>query len=113
MIRAHPRSTRIGTIFPYTTLFRAKVRFQNTGKGPASLVDIGVSLSEMVDLSTIRIVDQYPECVPCQEAYAGQSCLDTVTTADSVHFIFRNIYLPGKRQQGIKDRKSTRLNSSH
>src|SRR3546814_15226552 len=62
----------------------------------------------MVDLSTIRIVDQYPECVPCQEAYAGQSCLDTVTTADSVHFIFRNIYLPGKRQQGINDADSTK-----
>src|SRR3546814_12528777 len=85
-----------------------KVRFQNTGKGPASLVDIGVPLSEMVALSTIRIVDQYPECVPCLEAYAGQSSLNTVITTDSVHFIFRNIYLPGTRQQGINYADLTR-----
>ncbi len=85
-----------------------KVRFQNTGKGPASLVDIGVSLSDMVDLSSIRLVDQYPECPPCEDAYAGQSCLDTVIKADSVHFIFRNIYLPGKRQLGVNDADSTK-----
>src|SRR3546814_10725306 len=44
-------------------------RFQNTGIGPANLTDIVVSLSKIVDLYNIRIVDPYPECFPFQEAY--------------------------------------------
>ncbi len=87
-----------------------KIRFQNTGKGPAKKVDIGVAFSENVDLSSIRIISQYPECVPCKDAYEGQSCLDTVLkiTADSAHFIFRNIYLPGVQQEGVTDIDSTK-----
>ncbi len=86
-----------------------KIRFQNTGKGPAKKVDIGVAFSENVDLSSIRIIGQYPECVPCKDAYEGQSCLNTVLkmTADSAHFIFRNIYLPGVQQDGVTAIDST------
>lgn len=85
-----------------------KVRFQNTGKGPASTIDVGVSIPPAFDPATISINDMYPKCIPCAEAEPGQSCLDTIITSDSVHFVFKNIYLPGVRQEGVKDKDSTK-----
>ncbi|MCD0488148.1 PKD domain-containing protein [Pedobacter sp. MC2016-14] len=84
-----------------------KVRFQNTGKGPAKKIDVGVSLSEVFDPASIKIVQSKPEVPLCKGAYANQSCLDTVTRLDSIHFIFRNIYLPGTQQEGVNDADST------
>ncbi len=85
-----------------------KVRFQNTGKGPASTIDIGVSIPPTFDPATISINDLYPKCIPCAVAEPGQSCVDTIITSDSVHFVFRNIYLPGVRQKNVKDKDSTK-----
>lgn len=85
-----------------------KVRFQNTGKGPASTIDVGVSIPPTFDPATISINDMYPKCLPCAEAEPGQSCLDTIISRDSVHFVFRNIYLPGVRQKDVKDKDSTK-----
>ncbi len=85
-----------------------KVRFQNTGKGPAHKVDVGVAIPPTLNPSSIDIKDMYPKCVPCATAYSGQSCLDTVITKDSIHFIFNNIYLPGVRQKNVEDKDSTK-----
>lgn len=84
-----------------------KVRFQNNGKGPAKKIDVGVSLSPVFDASTIKVTKTKPELPVCDGAYAGQSCLQTVTGKDSVHFIFNNIYLPGSAQEGVNDADST------
>ncbi len=84
-----------------------KVKFQNTGKGPAGQISIGVAVPPVLDANSLEVMDQYPKCVPCDAAYAGQSCLDTIINKDSIHFIFKNIYLPGLRQEGFYDPDST------
>ncbi len=84
------------------------VRFQNTGKGPATQISAGISVPSMLDARSIEILDYYPRTIFCNTgASAGQSCLDTIVHKDSIHFIFRNIYLPGLRQQGFSDPDST------
>lgn len=84
-----------------------KVRFQNTGKGPAKKIDVGVSISPVFDSSTLKVTKTKPEVINCDSAYANQSCLQTLFKADSVHFVFNNIYLPGMQQKGVKDADST------
>jgi hypothetical protein len=85
-----------------------RIRFQNTGKGPAKKVAIGVSLSQVFDPATIAVTKTKPAVKATNNPeYAGQSYLSTVTGKDSVHFIFNNIYLPGTGQQGVTDADST------
>ena len=84
-----------------------KVRFQNTGKGPAKKVDVGVAIAEVLDMESIKILDSKPKVVMADSAYLNQSSLDTLRGADSVHFLFQNIYLPGVQQKGVKDADST------
>lgn len=83
------------------------VRFQNTGKGPAKKVNIGVSLSPVFNPATIKVTRTKPEVSLCAGTYANQSCLDTIIGKDSVNFIFKNIYLPGTQQEGVNDADST------
>ncbi len=83
------------------------MRFQNTGKGPAKKVDVGVAIAEVLDRNSIEIIDSKPKLVPNKAAYANQSHLDTISKADSTHFIFNNIYLPGLQQKGVRDADST------
>lgn len=84
-----------------------KVKFQNTGKGPAKKVDIGVDIPQVLDKGSIEILDSKPKLTPGKPTYANQSYLDTVSAADSIHFVFNNIYLPGTQQKGVKDTDST------
>jgi hypothetical protein len=84
-----------------------KVRFQNTGKGPAKKIDVGVNVAEVFDANTITVIKTKPEVVNCDSAYSNQSCLKTLMKGDSVHFVFSNIYLPGTQQKGVNDADST------
>lgn len=84
-----------------------KVRFQNTGKGPAKRIAITVSLPGMLNSATLKVVDMKPACVWCNTAYPNQSCIDTLVFKDSIQFIFKNIYLPGTQQEGVTDPDST------
>ena len=84
-----------------------RVRFQNTGKGPATNVTLGIAVPAVLDPRSTEILDHYPHCVPCDSAYAGQSCLDTLIRNDSILFVFKNIYLHGLRQEGFSDPDST------
>jgi hypothetical protein len=84
------------------------VRFQNTGKGPARQVSVAVSVPEMMDAGSIEVLDYYPKTAFCKSIIqSGQSCFDTIIHKDSIYFNFRNIYLPGLRQQGFSDPDST------
>lgn len=84
------------------------VRFQNTGKGPARQASVAVSVPEMMDAGSIEILDYYPKAPFCKSiADQDQSCLDTIIHKDSIYFVFKNIYLPGLRQQGFNDPDST------
>lgn len=84
-----------------------KIRFQNTGKGPAKKVDVAVNLSKVFDPATLKVTKTKPEVLTCDSAYSGQSCLKTIIGTDSIHFVFSNIYLPGMDQKGVNDADST------
>ncbi len=84
------------------------VRFQNTGKGPARQALVAVSVPGMMDANSVEILDWYPKAAVCNSGFRpNQSCLDTIIHKDSIHFVFKNIYLPGLRQQGFSDPDST------
>lgn len=85
-----------------------KVQFQNTGKGPASKVAIGIAVPGMLNGQSLEITDYSPRCVMCDSAYERQSCLDTIVRQDSIFFVFNNIYLKGMQQEGVEDPDSTK-----
>lgn len=85
-----------------------KVQFQNTGRGPASKVAIGIAVPGMLNGQSLEITDYSPRCVMCDSAYERQSCLDTIVRQDSIFFVFNNIYLKGVKQEGVADPDSTK-----
>ncbi|MEM7573838.1 MAG: PKD domain-containing protein [Bacteroidota bacterium] len=88
-----------------------KIRFQNTGEGPASTVKIVTTVDDEFDPNSLEIIDNYPVCPLCPEGLgeaATYSCLDTIRRRGELEFIFRNIYLPGTRQDNVSDRDSTK-----
>ncbi|TAG50752.1 MAG: hypothetical protein EAZ27_14220 [Cytophagales bacterium] len=48
-----------------------------------------------------------PKLISCDSAYTNQSCISLNKSTDSVHFVFNNIYLPGKQQKGVNNADST------
>ncbi|HMH22966.1 MAG TPA: PKD domain-containing protein [Puia sp.] len=85
-----------------------KVNFQNTGKGPAKKISIGIAIPQQLNTSTITLKSMSPVCRWCDSAYNRQSCIDTIYRKDSVYFVFNNIYLPGLQQDGVTDKDSTK-----
>lgn len=85
-----------------------KVRFQNTGKGPAKMVNVGVKIPENLDKSSIKILGTSPKVALRDSNYLTGSVMDTLTNKDSVNFVFRNIYLKGMQQDGVNDADSTK-----
>ncbi len=85
-----------------------KVHFQNVGEGPASRVQITCTIPRGLSTENFRILDVQPLCPLCPEGETIQSCLDTAIFEDRIVFTFRNIYLPGIRQQGIAEKDSTK-----
>ena len=85
-----------------------KVRFQNNGEGPARLIKLNVDIPEMLDKSTLEVLDMYPECPICPDEEVRYSCLDTIISKDKISFQFKNIYLPGTAQKGVHDKDSTK-----
>lgn len=85
-----------------------KIQFQNTGKGPAKKVAIGIAVPRQLNTQTIQLKEVSPACIACDSAYQRQSCIDTVRTKDSIYFVFNNIYLPGLQQEGVTDPDSTK-----
>src|SRR3546814_13422491 len=101
MIRRPPRSTRTDTLFPYTTLFRSQVAenlVSNALKyAPESDIEISVR-SSAPGFWQLLVEDRGPG----------------IPTAHQ-----RELFKPSTRlgeidpNDGMSDRKSTRLNSSH
>lgn len=87
--------------------FEYKVHFQNTGEGPASRVAITADVPPGLDANSLVLLETSPACGFCPEAEVSWSCIDTTMLDDKLVFTFRNIYLPGTKQQGVKDRDST------
>jgi len=86
-----------------------KVRFQNNGEGPASLIKLNVEIPEMLDKSTLKVINMYPKVPICPvNKNVKYSCLDTLILKDKISFQFKNIYLPGTNQKGVKEKDSTK-----
>lgn len=85
-----------------------KVHFQNNGEGPASTVEITCDVPRGLDPASLKVLDAYPLQQLCPEEDSGESCLDTAVVDGRLVFTFRNIYLPGTRQQGVGDPDSTK-----
>src|SRR3546814_5901258 len=113
MIRRPPGSSRPDTLFPYTTLFRS--------------VRIVVVAADEVRIVALTDVIQRKRCVEPSVAgteldaglvvLAGDRCKRSVIRGDDfviglVHVRPACINAP-PRIDGIRDRKNTRLNSSH
>ncbi len=88
--------------------FEYEAHFQNTGDGPANKIRISVDLPKGLEAESIEVLDYYPECPICPKGqpFTG-SCLDTALYENRVEFTFRNIYLPGLKQEGVSKRDST------
>jgi len=84
------------------------VHFQNTGRGPAKRIAIGLAIPPQLNGSSVQLKSMSPACKWCDSAYNSQSCIDTIRKDDSLYFVFNNIYLPGLNQQGVTDKDSTK-----
>lgn len=85
-----------------------KVEFQNMGTGPARNISVGIALPAQFNTASLVVKGVSPAAAYCDSAAPGQSCVDTVRTADSIRFVFRNIYLPGLRQNLVSHEDSTK-----
>src|SRR3546814_21129840 len=116
MIRRPPRSTRTDTLFPYTTLFRSRRAF-----GPAALVVLPhpfigavVEIKEFQILELARrgaeqLLAQLDERVHRPADVEEQQQLDRVAPLRA----HADVEPALPRGAVDRDRKSTRLNSSH
>jgi hypothetical protein len=78
-----------------------KIKFQNNGEGPARTIRLETDIPEMLDKSTLKVVDMYPKCDICPKKEVLYSCLDTMFTDTQAIFTFKNIYLPGSEQKKL------------
>ncbi|AUP78973.1 PKD domain-containing protein [Flavivirga eckloniae] len=85
-----------------------KIKFQNNGEGPARTIRLETDIPEMLDKSTLEVVDMYPKCDICPKQEVLYSCLDTTYTNTQAIFTFKNIYLPGSEQKNVKEYDSTK-----
>src|SRR3546814_8321051 len=119
MIRRPPRSTRTDTLFPYTTLFRSvggqvggRRIFQPVGiiglaVGPAPHAEIALRLRlDLVDRGDEDIIAMFERTGQRRGRIGAQLRLDGVARIKRADF-FADI------GEQCRDRKSTRLNSSH
>src|SRR3546814_1316081 len=106
MIRRPPRSTRTDTLFPYTTLFRSPPVDRDRLAG-----QIIAAVREQEDKEILKLGHRAETTqrhgVGARRARSG--------VGDGVELLPRAFGGAGPRRGGVeaKDRKSTRLNSSH
>src|SRR3546814_3330466 len=126
MIRRPPRSTRTDTLFPYTTLFRSPrqrtvlERFDERRVGAVEIdadVTVGRQIVEVVDVVELMVdADLGGELIPVEirEQRGGLAVRLQrgigEALEEGVDLLALHADGPG---EGVADRKSTRLNSSH
>src|SRR3546814_18912999 len=91
LIRLPPRSTRTDTLFPYTTLFRS------------SPADSPIATRAAALLATLKppapfAAPVHPPILAIPDVFSPEECAWLIEQVEA---------------RGTKDRKSTRLNSSH
>src|SRR3546814_6484719 len=115
MIRRPPRSTRTDTLFPYTTLFRShRVGLKPEGKAP-----VRAHAALYADAAGQQPIGEVTSggFGPSVEGPIAMGYVPTAyqQTGTQIFAEVRGKYLPVtvSAMPFIKDRKSTRLNSSH
>src|SRR3546814_13442386 len=93
ILRRPPISTRTDTLFPYTTLFRSSIVLHGMAAG----------------LSSAFVFSAFDVIMPCSSMYHATAWGLPFTAAINGC----KLALPCDRMDGARDRKSTRLNSSH
>src|SRR3546814_1697830 len=105
MIRRPPRSTRTDTLFPYTTLFRSTIDPElRCLAGAVYFESRGESLAGQ--LAVAHVIINRAESGRFPSSYCG------VVHQRSQFSFVRGGKMPSIRESS-RDRKSTRLNSSH
>src|SRR3546814_12214714 len=102
MLRRPPRSTRTDKLFPSTTLFRSK-------RGPCSNL-MGMSDFARAPLAAILGPTNTGKTHLAVERMCGHS---SGMIGFPLRLLAREVYDRVVKLKGEKDRKSTRLNSSH
>src|SRR3546814_5202227 len=118
MIRRPPRSTRTDTLFPYTTLFRSIISKQANGKYRNGRTKEWVK-SKCSERQEFVVAGYVPSTVSSKaigslvlgyhDAKGNLIHVGRVGTGYTVR-VAEDLY---RRLEKIRDRKSTRLNSSH
>src|SRR3546814_9293302 len=113
MIRRPPRSTRTDTLFPYTTLFRSRVKNELLGHdvvaeefgGDTQMVELSAKSGQGVDalLDAISLQSEVLELQAVAEGRATGVVIES--SLDKGRGPVAKVL--------VQDRKSTRLNSSH
>src|SRR3546814_1146312 len=111
MIRRTPRSTRTYTLFPYTTLFRAT----SLSKKVASMASAIDDVREEQTLSVAALADRSASVLErlrsdAQTARAGERREPTFPIGKAADLVGRTT---AAIRDAERDRKSTRLDSSH
>src|SRR3546814_5520073 len=128
MIRRPPRSTRTDTLFPYTTLFRSQDARAVVVPARAAtdaqpyghdLPAFARALAANADVSLVFIANpNNPTGTVLQpreiEAFLTTTPSSVIVALDEAYFEYLDVALrPDMRAWLDRDRKSTRLNSSH
>lgn len=84
------------------------VQFQNIGEGASNNISVGIGLPRQLKVASLKVKEISPGS-GCWDSLRQNelSCVDTLTTADSIYFIFKNIYLPGLKQNLVRNDDST------
>src|SRR3546814_13912395 len=126
MIRRPPRSTRTDTLFPYTTLFRSRVRDAFDGLPDADDYDV-LGNRDWAETGMISPETRYGRIMACLENDAEDLSYKRPFRRDILTCSQRTVHEPKSIGRFLetapggsepisrrhRDRKSTRLNSSH
>ncbi|SFC59091.1 PKD domain-containing protein [Parapedobacter composti] len=85
-----------------------KVQFQNDGEGDAKNIRLEVKLPDVLDLSTLELLNLYPQCDTCLTGQSVGCYHYEIRGEDTLVFHFKDIALPGSKAPDVHDKDSTR-----
>ncbi len=84
-----------------------KVQFQNDGEGDAKDIRLEVKLPQVLDPSTFKLLNLYPQCDSCATAEQTACYQYHIKGADTLVFHFKDIALPGSKAPDVHNKDST------
>ncbi len=84
-----------------------KVQFQNDGEGDAKNIRLEIKLPAVLDPSTFKLLNLYPDVDSCATAQQGGCYQYSLKGPDTLVFHFKDIALPGSKAPDVHDKDST------